>query len=171
MICAQWSALDACLHVAQKRTPSDPALFSLLLVFNGFLASLLLGFQEFFKMAPDVVERRTKGLEVYMTTIIRRFPDILESSHLDRYDTTRRNGMGWGWGGGGEGGWRGGVRVGWGGRGGVFRFCNRAALVCAGSARPGRSRFLVFAVWSVDLLHVIRGWPDCERCPVQRRRT
>eukprot|EP00904_Undaria_pinnatifida_P008715 jgi/Undpi1/4974/HiC_scaffold_19.g08326.m1 len=43
--------------------------------------------KEFFKMAPDVVERRTKGLEVYMTTIIRRFPDILESSHLDRFLT------------------------------------------------------------------------------------
>ena len=36
-------------------------------------------------MAPDVVERRTKGLEIYITTIIRRFPDMLESSHLDRY--------------------------------------------------------------------------------------
>lgn len=36
-------------------------------------------------MAPDVVERRTKGLEMYMTTLIRRFPDMLESSHLDRY--------------------------------------------------------------------------------------
>lgn len=41
--------------------------------------------QEFFKLAPDVVERRTKGLEMYLTTIIRRFPDMLESSHLDRY--------------------------------------------------------------------------------------
>lgn len=40
--------------------------------------------QEFFKMAPDVIERRTKGLEMYMTTIIRRFPDLLESPHLDR---------------------------------------------------------------------------------------
>lgn len=36
-------------------------------------------------MAPDVVERRTKGLEMYMTTIVRRFPDMLESPHLDRY--------------------------------------------------------------------------------------
>lgn len=35
-------------------------------------------------MAPDVVERRTKGLEMYMTTVIRRFPDMLESSQLDR---------------------------------------------------------------------------------------
>lgn len=40
--------------------------------------------QEFFKMAPDVVERRTKGLEMYMTTLIRRFPDLLQSPHLDR---------------------------------------------------------------------------------------
>lgn len=43
-----------------------------------------LSMQEFFKLAPDVVERRAKGLEMYMTTIIRRFPDMLESSHLDR---------------------------------------------------------------------------------------
>ncbi|CAM9940787.1 unnamed protein product, partial [Hapterophycus canaliculatus] len=43
--------------------------------------------KEFFKMAPDVVERRTKGLEMYMTTLIRRFPDMLESSHLDRFLT------------------------------------------------------------------------------------
>lgn len=41
--------------------------------------------QELFKMAPDVVERRAKGLEMYMTTLIRRFPDVLESPHLDRY--------------------------------------------------------------------------------------
>lgn len=40
--------------------------------------------KEFFKMAPDVVERRAKGLELYMTTLIRRFPDMLASSHLDR---------------------------------------------------------------------------------------
>ena len=37
-------------------------------------------------MAPDVVERRAKGLETYMATIIHRFPDMLECSHLDRYD-------------------------------------------------------------------------------------
>lgn len=41
--------------------------------------------QEFFKLAPDVVERRTKGLEMYMTTLVRRFPDMLEASHLDRW--------------------------------------------------------------------------------------
>ena len=50
------------------------------------------GLQEFFKMAPDVVERRTKGLEMYITTIIRRFPDMLESSHLDRYIARTRMG-------------------------------------------------------------------------------
>ncbi|CAM9509281.1 unnamed protein product [Pylaiella littoralis] len=43
--------------------------------------------KEFFKLAPDVVERRTRGLEMYLTTIIRRFPDMLESSHLDRFLT------------------------------------------------------------------------------------
>ncbi|CAB1112131.1 unnamed protein product [Ectocarpus sp. CCAP 1310/34] len=43
--------------------------------------------KEFFKMAPDVVERRAKGLELYMTTLIRRFPDMLASSHLDRFLT------------------------------------------------------------------------------------
>lgn len=46
--------------------------------------------QEFFKLAPDVVERRTKGLEMYMSTLIRRFPDMLESSHLDRCGTGRQ---------------------------------------------------------------------------------
>lgn len=45
--------------------------------------------QEFFKLAPDVVERRTKGLEMYMTTLIRRFPDMLEASHLDRWGGRR----------------------------------------------------------------------------------
>lgn len=45
--------------------------------------------QEFFKMAPDVVERRAKGLELYMTTLIRRFPDMLASSHLDRWKMLR----------------------------------------------------------------------------------
>ncbi|CAM9263969.1 unnamed protein product [Sphacelaria rigidula] len=43
--------------------------------------------KEFFKMAPDVVERRAKGLETYMATIIHRFPDMLECSHLDRFLT------------------------------------------------------------------------------------
>lgn len=41
--------------------------------------------QELFKMAPQVVERRAKGLDGYMSTIIRRFPDMLESPHVDRY--------------------------------------------------------------------------------------
>lgn len=52
--------------------------------------------QEFFKMAPDVVERRAKGLETYMVTIIQRFPDMLECSHLDRcvVYTSRALGLG-----------------------------------------------------------------------------
>lgn len=46
-------------------------------------------------MAPDVVERRAKGLELYMTTLIRRFPDMLSSSHLDRCGSS--GGKRWWW--------------------------------------------------------------------------
>lgn len=69
------------LNVSQQQS-----LDSDLLSLGGALFSCVMdaSCQEFFKMAPDVVERRTKGLEMYITTIIRRFPDMLESSQLDR---------------------------------------------------------------------------------------